>query len=95
MVVAAGESCAAPTVIGVGTQLAQTTVGFANDLSSATSGAIDDALIAHGMMSPEDERALFVKSVHEVLAPGFEALGLAVGDIRSKFDDAWATTAAA
>jgi len=61
----------------------------------ATSGAIDAALIAHGMMSPEDERALFVKSVHEVLAPGFEALGLAVGDIRSKFDDAWATTAAA
>ncbi len=37
-VVATGESCAAPTVIGVGTQLAQTTVGFANDLSGATSG---------------------------------------------------------
>ena len=38
MVVATGESCAAPTVIGVGTQLAQTTVGFANDLTGATSG---------------------------------------------------------
>jgi len=51
------------------------------------------ALKAHGFVTPTEERALFARTVREVLAPGFEALGVAAGDIVERFGDRWAARA--
>lgn len=63
------------------------------DKPRPTTGPIDDALARHGMMSPEDERQLFVKSVREVLVPGFQALGLDVGTVLEDYGEEWAAGA--
>jgi hypothetical protein len=84
----AGERAAAERMIPIAIQ------GCANVVEAPrpTTGPVDEALAAHGMMSPEDERVLFVKSIREVLAPGFHALGLSTGNVLTHFDDAWAAS---
>lgn len=52
--------------------------------------AISDALRGHGIMTPQEDRELFSQTIRDVLAPGFEALGLDVGDIVEEYDEAWA-----
>jgi hypothetical protein len=51
---------------------------------------LEPALRAHGLMTPQEERVLFSKSIRDVLAPGFVALGVPVGTIVDEYDDAWA-----
>jgi hypothetical protein len=51
---------------------------------------IEPELRAHGLMTPAEERVMFCKAIREVLAPGFLALGVPVGDIVEQYDDAWA-----
>lgn len=46
-------------------------------------------LKAHGFVTPTEERALFAKTVAEVLAPGFEAQGIAIGTLVEDFGPAW------
>lgn len=56
-------------------------------------GEVTDAVRAHGLMTPAEERLVFASCVHEVLIPGFEALGIAVGDAAAPYGDAWAHAA--
>jgi hypothetical protein len=51
--------------------------------------AIEPALRGHGLITPAEERVLFAKAVREVLAPGFEALGVEVGGLRETYGEAW------
>lgn len=51
---------------------------------------MEPELRAHGLMTPAEERVLFAKSIREVLAPGFVALGVPVGTIVEEYDDVWA-----
>lgn len=46
-------------------------------------------LRAHGFVTPGEERALFARTVREVLAPGFEAQGIAIGDLVDAFGQRW------
>jgi uncharacterized ferritin-like protein (DUF455 family) len=50
---------------------------------------IPPVLRGHGLMAPADERVLFARAVHEVLLPGFTAVGVPTGDVAGLFDDAW------
>jgi hypothetical protein len=52
-------------------------------------------LRSHGFVTPAEERALFARTVREVLAPGFEALGIAPGGIVDDFGDRWVARASA
>ncbi len=52
---------------------------------------LDPELRGHGLMTPQEERVLFARSVRDVLAPGFAALGVSTGTILADYDDAWAS----
>lgn len=52
--------------------------------------AMSDAMRAHGTMLPAEERVIFAQCIDEVIAPGFEALGVPVGDIRERYGPEWA-----
>ena len=48
---------------------------------------------AHGFVTAGEERALFAHTVREVLAPGFEALGISPGGIVEAFGEPWVARA--
>lgn len=65
--------------------------GAANVVETPRSAEpLEPELRAHGLMTAAEERLLFSKSVREVLAPGFLALGIPVGDLVEEYGDAWA-----
>jgi hypothetical protein len=55
-------------------------------------GAVTDAVRAHGLMTPEEEREIFSTCVREVLVPGFVALGIEVGTALDDYGPAWAAS---
>ena len=57
------------------------------------SGAITDAVRGHGLMTAAEERVIFSTCVHEVLVPGFAALGIPVGSALEDYGDTWARAA--
>jgi hypothetical protein len=52
--------------------------------------ALEPELRGHGLMLPAEDRQLFAKAVRDVLAPGFEALGVPTGTVRQAYGDEWA-----
>ena len=56
-------------------------------------GEVTDAVRAHGLMTPAEERVIYSSCVREVLVPGFEALGIAVGSALDDYGDKWAHAA--
>ena len=56
-------------------------------------GEVTDAVRTHGLMTPAEERVIFSTCVHEVLVPGFVALGIPVGTALEDYGDAWAHAA--
>ena len=52
-------------------------------------------LRSHGFVTPSEEREVFARTVREVLAPGFEALGIPAGGIVETFGERWVTRASA
>jgi len=56
-------------------------------------GEVTEAVRAHGLMTPSEERAIFSTCVREVLVPGFAALGIPVGNAVETYGDAWAHAA--
>lgn len=56
-------------------------------------GEVTDAVRAHGLMTPAEERVIFSTCVREVLVPGFTALGIPVGSALDDYGDAWARAA--
>ena len=68
--------------------------GVANVVERARPiGDVTDAVRAHGLMTPAEERVVFASCVREVLVPGFEALGISVGDAAAPYGDTWAHAA--
>lgn len=53
-------------------------------------GEITDAVRAHGLMTPAEERHIFSGCVRDVLVPGFEALGIPCGSAITDYGEAWA-----
>ncbi|MCX5743658.1 MAG: ferritin-like domain-containing protein [Proteobacteria bacterium] len=53
-------------------------------------GEVTDAVRAHGLMTPAEERVIYSSCVREVLVPGFEALGIPVGTSVADYGDVWA-----
>lgn len=51
---------------------------------------MSDAMRAHGTMLPAEERIIFAKCIDEVIAPGFEAMDVPIGDIRERWNMDWA-----
>jgi hypothetical protein len=41
-------------------------------------------------VTPQEDRELFSRTIREVLAPGFEALGFDCGNIVEEYDESWA-----
>jgi hypothetical protein len=56
-------------------------------------GEVTEAVRAHGLMTPGEERVIFSTCVREVLVPGFAALGIPVGNAAEPYGDAWAHAA--
>ncbi len=56
-------------------------------------GEVTDAVRAHGLMTPGEERVIYSRCVKEVLVAGFEALGIDCGTAVEDFGDAWASAA--
>jgi hypothetical protein len=56
-------------------------------------GEVTDAVRKHGLMTPAEERVIFSTCVRDVLVPGFQALGIPVGNAASDYGDAWAQAA--
>jgi hypothetical protein len=56
-------------------------------------GEVTDAVRAHGLMTPSEERLIYSTCVREVLVPGFTALGIPVGTSVEDYGDAWAHAA--
>ncbi len=56
-------------------------------------GEVTEAVRAHGLMTPGEERVIFSTCVREVLVPGFAALGIAVGSAVDDYGEAWARAA--
>lgn len=56
-------------------------------------GEVTDAVRAHGLMTPAEERVIYSTCVREVLVPGFEALGIPVGTASEDYGDPWANAA--
>jgi hypothetical protein len=56
-------------------------------------GEVTPAVRSHGLMTPAEERVIFSTCVHEVLVPGFHALGIPVGTAIEDYGDAWANAA--
>ena len=56
-------------------------------------GEVTDAVRAHGLMTPAEERVIYATCVREVLVPGFEALGIPVGSALDDYGETWATAA--
>ena len=56
-------------------------------------GEVTDAVRAHGLMTPAEERVIYSSCVREVLVPGFEALGIPCGTAVDDYGDAWAHAA--
>jgi hypothetical protein len=56
---------------------------------------VDDPMLhGHGLMDAAEERGLFSSAVRDVLAPGFEAVGVGVGSIVADYGEPWAKVAA-
>jgi hypothetical protein len=56
-------------------------------------GEVTEAVRAHGLMTPGEERVIFSTCVREVLVPGFAALGIPVGTAIDDYGEAWAHAA--
>lgn len=56
-------------------------------------GEVTDKVRDHGLMTPAEERVIYSSCVHEVLVPGFEALGIPCGSALTDYGPAWATAA--
>jgi hypothetical protein len=56
-------------------------------------GKVTDAVRAHGLMTPSEERVIYSTCVRDVLVPGFVALGIPVGSALEDYGDAWAHAA--
>jgi hypothetical protein len=56
-------------------------------------GEVTDAVRAHGLMTPAEERVIYSTCVREVLVPGFTALGIPVGNAIEDYGDVWARAA--
>jgi hypothetical protein len=56
-------------------------------------GEVTDAVRAHGLMTPAEERQIYSRCVAEVLVPGFEALGIACGGAVDDYGATWAAAA--
>ena len=56
-------------------------------------GEVTEAVRAHGLMTPAEERVIYSTCVREVLVPGFQALGIPVGSALEDYGDAWAHAA--
>jgi hypothetical protein len=56
-------------------------------------GEVTDAVRAHGLMTPAEERVIYSSCVREVLVPGFEALGIPCGTALDDYGEAWANAA--
>lgn len=50
---------------------------------------VEDALRAHGMMHASEERVVFSDCVREVLVPGFQGLGIDVGNVADTYGPEW------
>jgi hypothetical protein len=57
-------------------------------------GDVTEAVRAHGLMTPAEERVIYSTCVREVLVPGFQALGIPVGTALDDYGDTWAHAAA-
>jgi hypothetical protein len=53
-------------------------------------GEVTDAVRAHGLMTPGEERVIFGACIRDVLVPGFVALGIACDEVATPYGDAWA-----
>jgi hypothetical protein len=56
-------------------------------------GEVTEAVRAHGLMTPAEERVIYSRCVREVLVPGFEALGIPCGSALDDYGDTWASAA--
>ncbi len=56
-------------------------------------GEVTEAVRAHGLMTPQEERVIYSTCVREVLVPGFTALGIPVGSALEDYGDTWARAA--
>jgi hypothetical protein len=56
-------------------------------------GEVTDAVRAHGLMTPAEERVIYSSCVREVLVPGFEALGIPCGTAVDDYGETWASAA--
>ena len=56
-------------------------------------GEVTEAVRAHGLMTPAEERVIYATCVREVLVPGFQALGVPVGSALEDYGDTWANAA--
>jgi hypothetical protein len=56
-------------------------------------GEVTEAVRAHGLMTPAEERVIYATCVRDVLVPGFQALGIPVGSALADYGDAWARAA--
>ncbi len=56
-------------------------------------GEVTEAVRAHGLMTPAEERQIFSECVREVLVKGFEALGIDCGTAVEDYGDAWVAAA--
>ncbi len=53
-------------------------------------GDVTEAVRAHGLMTPGEERVIFSTCVREVLVPGFAALGIPAGSAVDDYGELWA-----
>lgn len=56
-------------------------------------GEVTDAVRAHGLMTPGEERKIYSECVREVLIAGFEALGIPCGNVADEYGEEWANAA--
>ncbi len=56
-------------------------------------GEVTEAVRAHGLMTPAEERVIYSSCVREVLVPGFTALGINCGTALDDYGDTWAHAA--